>query len=77
MSPTTLASLRIGEGATVVEIDASGAMAIRLLEMGFVPGTWVKLLKAAPLGDPLQLQLRGYHISLRRAEAAQIRVRRS
>jgi ferrous iron transport protein A len=77
MTTTTLAALDIGEGATVVDVDAGGAMAIRLLEMGFVPGTWVKLLKAAPLGDPLQLQLRGYHISLRRAEAAKVRVKRS
>jgi ferrous iron transport protein A len=77
MSPTTLAALDVGEGATVVAVEAGGAMAIRLLEMGFVPGTWVKLLKTAPLGDPLQLQLRGYHISLRRAEAATVRVRRS
>ena len=74
---TTLDALDVGEGATVVDVEAGGAMAIRLLEMGFVPGTWVKLLKTAPTGDPLQLQLRGYHISLRRAEAARVRVRRS
>lgn len=49
-------------------------LAIRLLEMGLVPGTTVKLVKLAPLGDPLQFELHGYHLSLRRAEAARIRV---
>ncbi|HET6584240.1 MAG TPA: FeoA domain-containing protein [Nannocystaceae bacterium] len=47
---------------------------VRLAEMGFVAGTPVQLVKVAPLGDPLQFRVRGYHISLRRAEAARIRV---
>ena len=47
---------------------------IRLAEMGFVVGTPVRLIKVAPLGDPLQFSLRGYHISLRRAEAARVRI---
>jgi Fe2+ transport system protein FeoA len=42
--------------------------------MGFVPGTRVRLVKAAPLGDPLELQVRGYHVSLRLEEARRIRV---
>jgi len=49
-------------------------MSIRLLEMGFVPGTSVKVVKVAPLGDPLEIQLRGYHISLRRLEAQRVRL---
>lgn len=44
-------------------------MSVRLLEMGFVPGVEVTLVKRAPLGDPLELRLRGFHVSLRRAEA--------
>jgi Fe2+ transport system protein FeoA len=47
-------------------------MSVRLLEMGFVPGVEVSLVKRAPLGDPLELRLRGYHVSLRRAEARRV-----
>jgi Fe2+ transport system protein FeoA len=47
---------------------------LRLLEMGFVPGTAVQLIKRAPFGDPLEFQVRGCHVSLRAAEAAQIAV---
>lgn len=71
----TLAELAIGARAVVEDVDAEGRMALRLLEMGFVPGVTVALIKRAPLGDPLELRLRGYHVSLRRAEAAAIRIR--
>lgn len=70
----TLDALDIAESARVVGIDGTGALAVRLAELGFVPGTLVRLVKRAPFGDPLQLELRGYHLSLRRAEAARIRV---
>lgn len=73
---TTLDTLEIGDGAEVIGVGGPGGIAVRLLEMGFVPGTRVELVKAAPLGDPLELRIRGYHLSLRRAEAAHIRVRR-
>lgn len=73
---TTLDTLEIGTGAAVVGVGGPGDIAVRLLEMGFVPGTRVELVKRAPLGDPLELRLRGYHLSLRRAEAAHVRVRR-
>lgn len=70
----TLAQLRIGETAAVEAISGVDTMAIRLLEMGFVRGTRVKLVKIAPMGDPLQFQLRGYHVSLRRAEANRVQL---
>jgi ferrous iron transport protein A len=70
----TLDQLAIGRRAEVVGVDAPGRIAMRLLEMGFVPGTRVEIVKAAPLGDPLELRIRGYHLSLRRAEAAHVRV---
>jgi ferrous iron transport protein A len=69
-----LADLHIGDAAVVDGVEGGGAMAVRLLEMGFVPGTRVRLVKAAPLGDPLELQVRGYHVSLRLEEARRIRV---
>lgn len=47
-------------------------MAVRLMEMGFVPGVTVVLRKRAPLGDPLELRLRGYHVSVRRSEARRV-----
>jgi ferrous iron transport protein A len=72
---TTLDALAIGQRAEVVSVGGPGRIAMRLLEMGFVPGTGVELVKAAPLGDPLELRIRGYHLSLRRAEAAHVRVR--
>ncbi len=74
MPERTLAALSVGEAATVREVGGDGTLAVRLLEMGFVPGTSVKLVKLAPLGDPMQFEVRGYHLSLRRAEAARIRV---
>lgn len=70
----TLDALPLGRGAEVVGVSGPGSIAMRLLEMGFVPGTHVELLKTAPLGDPLELRIRGYHCSLRRAEAAHVRV---
>lgn len=71
----TLDELAIGRRADVIGVGGPGRIAMRLLEMGFVPGTRVEIVKAAPLGDPLELRIRGYHLSLRRAEAAHVRVR--
>ena len=73
-APANLASLAIGESARVESVEGAGKLGVRLMEMGFVPGAQVELIKRAPLGDPLELRLRGYHVSLRRAEAACIRV---
>lgn len=74
MAQRDLAALSVGDSGDVVGIDGDGALVVRLAEMGFVAGTRVRLIKVAPLGDPLQFSLRGYHISLRRAEAARIRI---
>lgn len=73
---TTLDTLDVGQDAEVQAVQGPGEIAVRLLEMGFVVGTRVRLVKVAPLGDPLELRIRGYHLSLRRAEAAHVRVRR-
>jgi ferrous iron transport protein A len=77
MVAAVLSELGVGATATVTAVDGDGPVLVRLLEMGFVPGTPVHLVKVAPLGDPLQFRVRGYHISLRRAEAARIRVESS
>ena len=70
----TLNALPHGAEARVVSIDGEGAVARRLMEMGVVPGAPVCVIKAAPLGDPLEVRVRGYHLALRRAEAQTITV---
>jgi len=77
-SPTpvsaSLRDLREGDRATIQAIRGKGAFKRRLLEMGFMPGTSVLIKKYAPLRDPIELVLKGYHVSLRREEAEQVLV---
>ncbi len=70
-----LASLKPGRTACVVGVDRSRPEGERLLDLGFIPGTPVEILKRAPLGDPVVYGLRGYHICLRGSEAGLIRVK--
>lgn len=72
----TLDTLQAGDCAEIVEIGGESETVERLMEMGVVAGTPLKVLKFAPLGDPLELEIRGYHLSLRRREAAAISVRK-
>jgi Fe2+ transport system protein FeoA len=69
-----LSELRQGQTATIERIGGNGALRRRILEMGITRGTDVYVEKYAPLKDPLELIVKGYHISLRVAEAAQITV---
>ncbi len=71
---TTLNTLPHGLEARVVSVEGEGAVARRLMEMGVVPGAPVCVIKAAPLGDPIEVRVRGYHLALRRAEAQTITV---
>jgi ferrous iron transport protein A len=70
-----LSSLAAGCRATVLAVDASTPQGRRLLDLGFVPETEVRVVRRAPLGDPIAFYLRGGQICLRRGEAARIRVR--
>ena len=70
----TLADISLGKAARVRAVDGPRAFRRRLLEMGLVPGTEVKVVTIAPLGDPLQIEVRGGQWSIRKAEAAQIEV---
>ena len=72
--PTYLSDLREGQTARILHVGGSGAVRRRLLEMGLLKGTDVHVEKYAPLKDPLELIVKGYHISLRVEEAAQITV---
>ena len=69
-----LSDLVPGGSAVIRKLPADGGVFLRLREMGVLPGTMVKLLRVAPLGDPLEIQIRGYNLSLRRAEASAIEV---
>ncbi len=70
----TLDQLAIGQSAIITAIAGQGVLRRRLLDMGLTPKTKVTLRKTAPLGDPLELFLRGYSLTLRKAEAANITV---
>lgn len=69
-----LSSLQPGEEAVITKVKGYGAFRKRITEMGFVPGVAVKVIKKAPLGDPMELELMGYRISLRRNEANLIEI---
>ena len=68
----TLDSLQPGENAVVQSLDGDPEASARLMEMGLLPGTPIQVVRFAPLRDPIEITLRGYHLSLRRAEAAGI-----
>ena len=74
-SPRTLQDLVPGQSGMILSVgNQSGAVKRRLVDMGLTPGTTVKVTKVAPLGDPLEVSLRGYELSLRKDDAAQIRI---
>ncbi|MEY2410272.1 MAG: ferrous iron transport protein [Verrucomicrobiota bacterium] len=74
---TSLAALKPGACATVSEIRVPAESRGRLLEMGLLVGTLVELVRFAPLGDPIEIKVRGYHLTLRKNEAEQIVVQPS
>lgn len=71
-----LSDLEPGQEATVLQVKAQGPVRRRLLEMGFIRGAHLKVEKLAPLGDPMELVIKGYHLSLRREEGSCILVTR-
>ncbi len=68
----SLATVNIGTTTQVVDVSGDDNTSLRLLEMGLTPGVEVTIVGAAPLGDPVELELRGYRLSIRRNEAARI-----
>lgn len=75
-APTHLAALGVGDVATIEHVGGERAFRRRLMELGLVPGTRVELVAVAPLGDPLEFLVRGASLSIRRADAAEVRVAR-
>lgn len=71
----TLDELPVGKTATIQKVGGVGALRLRLLDMGIIPRTTVTMQKVAPMGDPLQILIRGYELTLRIDEARWIEVR--
>ena len=71
---TTLDQLRVGQRARIDAVPGTDALAQRLMEMGLLEGEVVEVLGVAPLGDPIEIRIGDYRLSLRRNEAARIRV---
>ena len=72
----TLKELEIGAQARIEEVKGEGALRQHLLDMGLLPGALVKVVKYAPMGDPVEVQIHGYELTLRLADAEQILVKK-
>lgn len=70
----TLDKLRVGSSAVITEVGGDGPLRCRLLDMGLIPRTQVTLQKVAPMGDPIEIRVRGYELTLRLEEAGKIKV---
>ncbi len=70
----TLRQVAIGDSVTVVKIHGEGAVRRRIMDMGITKGVTVTVRKVAPLGDPIQLNVRGYELSIRKADADMVEV---
>ncbi|MFP3869924.1 MAG: ferrous iron transport protein A [Syntrophobacteria bacterium] len=70
----TLEELRSGEECEVVDVISDGVVGQRLLDMGFIPGTRIRVVRNAPLVDPVEFLMKGYHVSLRHSEARLVEV---
>ena len=68
----TINDLKISQGGAISQVGGEGALRLRFLDMGLIPGTRVTLRKVAPMGDPIQIQVRGYELTIRREDAAKI-----
>lgn len=70
----TLDKLEIGKKGIIRKVRGEGPLRIRLLDMGIIPNTEIKLIKKAPMGDPIEISLRGYELTLREEDAKKIDV---
>ncbi|MEG0615595.1 MAG: ferrous iron transport protein A [Oscillospiraceae bacterium] len=76
MAVRSLGDIKIGSFGIVTSINVAGALKRRLIDMGITPGVKIKIIRVAPLGDPIQIGLRGYELSIRRSDAVNIFVRK-
>lgn len=70
----TLKDVKVGESATVIKLEGQGAVRRRIMDMGITKGVNIKVCKVAPLGDPIEIKVRGYQLSLRKEDAQMIEV---
>ncbi|MBQ8860492.1 MAG: ferrous iron transport protein A [Ruminococcus sp.] len=70
----TLKDIKVGDSATVTKLNGQGAVRRRIMDMGITKGVKIDVCKVAPLGDPLEIKVRGYQLSLRKADAEMIEV---
>lgn len=70
----TLNDLQIGQSGVVVKVGGKGQIRQRMMDMGLVPGSEIKVVRIAPLGDPVEFSIKGYNLSLRKSEAREIEV---
>ena len=70
-----LKEVRIGDTVTVVKLGGEGAVKRRIMDMGITKGVTIKVRKVAPLGDPIEVTVRGYELSIRKADAEKIEVK--
>ena len=70
----TLKDVKVGESTRVVRVNGQGALRRRIMDMGVTNGTKIYVRKMAPLGDPIEINVRGYELSLRKEDAASIEV---
>ena len=73
-SMKSLADVKVGESATIVKLHGEGALRRHLMDLGLIKGTLFKVVKVAPLGDPVEITVRGYELSIRKEEAAIVEV---
>ena len=65
----TLGDVKVGERSTIVKLHGEGALRRHLMDLGLIKGTSFKVVKVAPLGDPVEITIRGYELSLRKDDA--------
>lgn len=70
----TLDQVAIGDEAKIIKVGGEGELRCRLLDMGLIPKTIVRVQKVAPMGDPIEIQLRGYELTIRKEDAGKIEV---
>lgn len=71
---TTLRNVKIGDAVTVVKLHGEGAVKRRIMDMGITKGVKITIKKVAPLGDPIEVTVRGYELSIRKVDAEMIEV---
>lgn len=71
----TLDKLKIGNTGVITKVNGQGELRLRFLDMGLIPNTKVEVVKFAPLGDPMEIHIRGYELTLRLEDAKQIEIK--